>query len=80
MTTPIYQQLIIEGIKGLPPDVLKEITDFVYFVRKKTLYPDAFAEEVEAALITAELNQLNRSHEAHLEQEFEKYDTLYPRE
>lgn len=80
MTTPTYQQLIIDGIKGLPLDVLKEITDYVYFVRKKTLQPDTFAEEFEAALIAAELGQLSHGQETHLEQEFENYDTLYPYE
>jgi len=45
MTTPTYQQLIIEGMKELPPEVLAEITDFVYFVRKRLLQPQAFEEE-----------------------------------
>lgn len=27
---PIYQQLILEGIKDLPPEVLVEIVDFIY--------------------------------------------------
>jgi hypothetical protein len=77
---PIYQQLILEGIKDLPPEVLLEIVDFIYFARKRTLQPYAFAEEVYPALLGAELRQLSRDEEAHLEDEFKDYDRLYPRE
>ena len=31
-----YEQLIVEGIKGLPPELLAEIAAFVYFVRRAT--------------------------------------------
>ena len=77
---PIYQQLILEGIKDLPPEVLVEIVDFIYFVRKRTLQPQAFAEKVYPALLDAELRQLSRAEEAHLEDEFKDYDRLYPHE
>jgi len=30
-----YQHLIIKGIQGLPPDILSEINDCVYFLRKR---------------------------------------------
>jgi hypothetical protein len=43
MTQPTYQQLILEGIKGLPQEALVEIVDFIYFVRKRTLQPHALA-------------------------------------
>lgn len=33
MTIQNYQQLIIEGIKGLPQEMLAEIADFVYFAQ-----------------------------------------------
>ena len=79
MTTPTYQQLILEGIKGLPPEVLAEITDFVYFVRKRLLQPHAFAEEIQNTLRREELRQLSRNEEAHVEQEFAGYDQLCPR-
>lgn len=80
MTTQTYQQLIIEGIKGLPPEILAEIADFIYFVRKRTLHPQAFEEELRDALLRVELKQLSRDEEAHLEKEFEGYDQLYPPE
>ena len=80
MTTPTYQQLIIEGMKGLPPEVLAEIADFVYFVRKRVLQPQAFEEEIQNTLLREELRQLSRDEEAHVEQEFTGYDQRYPRE
>jgi len=80
MTQPTYQQLILEGIQGLPPETLVEIVDFIYFVRKRTLQPHAFEEEIHQALLNAELRQLSRDEEAHVEAEFQDYDRLYPRE
>ncbi len=74
MTAQNYKQLIIEGIKGLPPEVLAEIVDFIYFVRKRVLQPQAFEEELQelqGALVNIELQQLSRDEEAHLEKEFE---------
>jgi hypothetical protein len=80
VTTQTYQQLIIEGIKGLPPEILAEIADFIYFVRKRVLEPQTFREELQNALLRVELRQLSRAEEAHLEKEFEGYDQLYPHE
>ena len=80
MTTQDYQQLIMEGIKGLPPEILAEIADFIYFVRKRALQPEAFEEELENASIRVDLRHLSRDEEAHLEKEMEGYDQLYPRE
>jgi hypothetical protein len=75
-----YQQLITEGIKGLPLPVLVEIADFVYFVRNRALQPKLFEEERQGALLRGELKRLSRVEESHLEREFEDYDRLYPRE
>lgn len=78
MVAQAYQRLIIKGIKGLPSETLAEIVHFVYFVRKRALYPQAFEQELHNALLEAELGQLSRNQETHLEQEFEGYDQLYP--
>lgn len=80
MAQPTYQQLILEGIKGLPREALVEVVDFIYFVRKRTLQPHAFAEEIHQGLLSAELRHLSRDEEAHLEEEFKDYDRRYPRE
>ena len=80
MTQPTYQQLIFEGIQGLPPNALLEIVDFIYFVRKRTLQPHVFAEEIHQTFLNAELRQLSRDEEAHLEDEFKNYGELHSRE
>jgi hypothetical protein len=80
VTEQIYQQLIVQGIRGLPAETLAEIADFVYFLRKRIQQPDIFAEELRSALLGEELKQLSRDEEAHLEQEFADYEQRYPRE
>ena len=80
MTTQTYKQIINEGIKDLPEVALAEIVDFVFFLRKRTLQPEIFEEELQSALMNTELNQMSRDEEAHLEKEFENYDRLYPRQ
>ncbi len=71
MSTQTYQQLIVKGIDGLPEEMLAEITDFVYFVRRRMAQPQDFA---------AELRRLGRNEAIHLEEEFAGYDRRYPRE
>jgi hypothetical protein len=58
----------------------RQIANFVYFVRKRVLCPRAFEQELHNTLLEAELKQSGRNEQAHLEQEFEGYDQLYPRE
>lgn len=79
MTTQNYQELIMEGIKDLPPEMLAEIADFVFFVRKRAIQPQAFEEERYSILLNADLRQLSRSETAHVESEFDDYDQRYPR-
>jgi len=80
MTSQTYEQIIVEGIRGLPPDMLAEIADFVYFVRKRATQPQAFEEELMSVLLNAELRQMSRVEEAHLDEEFQDYERLYPRD
>ena len=55
-----YEKRITEGIKGLPEELLAEIADFVYFVRRRFLQPQAFENELESSLLEADLaNQTN---------------------
>jgi len=80
MTEQTYQQLIVQGIRGLPAETLAEIVDFIYFLRKRARQPDIFAEELRSVLLGEELKQLSRDEETHLEQEFADYEQRYPRE
>jgi len=74
-----YQQLITEGIKGLPPELLDEIIDFVYLLRKRAFDPQGFAAEQQAFLLHSQLAQLSQDEAQHLEEEFAGYDQRYPR-
>ena len=74
MTAASYYRLILEGLKGLPPETLAEIADFVLFVRRRVLEPEVFEEELRSALLNSELRQLSRDETSHLEEEFARYD------
>lgn len=80
MTPQTYEQIIVEGLRGLPQEMLAEIADFVYFVRKRATQPQAYEEELLSALLNAELRQMSRDEEEHLDQEFRDYDRRYPRD
>lgn len=80
MQSQTCRQLIYEGINGLSPEALVEIVDFVFFVRKRTLQPNDFEEDLRTALLNKELRDLSREEEFHMDKEFEDYDRLYPRE
>ncbi len=75
-----YEQVILEGIRGLPPETLAEIADFVYFVRKRILQPVPFEEERRMLALRTDLRELSVAEQAHLEKEFEGYERLYPPE
>ena len=70
MTTQDYQEMITESIRDLPEETLEEIAHFVLFMRKKTLEPKVFEDELWGKMLEMELQQLSRDQEAHLEQEF----------
>jgi hypothetical protein len=80
MTRAAYEALILEGLRGLPADALAEITDYVYFVRKRCLHPAAFAAELEALRLNGETSELSRHETAHLEEEFANFDERFPRQ
>jgi len=80
MTAKNHEKLILEGIKGLPPETLAEIINFIYFLRKRNFYPKEFNEELECILLNDELSNLSKIEESHLEEEFRDYDKIYPRE
>jgi hypothetical protein len=49
--------------------------------KRKNLYKsEVFKEELQRTLLIAELKQLSRDEEAHLEEEFKDYDRFKPRQ
>ena len=75
---PAYEQLIIEGIKGLPQHVLAEIAHFVLFMRKRSTHPQSFEAELQATLLEEDLAHLWQTELAHLDEEFVNYDRDFP--
>ena len=63
--------IILEETKHLPDDLLKEVLDFILFLKTKNR---------QLASETQELSSLQQSELSHLESEFENYKTLYPNE
>lgn len=74
-----YEKLIISGIKDLPNEMLREVADFVYFLRRRSADPKGFDEEQFRALIGEDLSVLDEQELKHLEEEFAGYEQLYPR-
>ena len=70
METTSYEKIIVSGIKGLPTDTLREIADFVYFVRRRAIDPKSFEDEQFRALVEGDLGNLDESELKHLEEEF----------
>jgi len=70
MTTRQFEKAALEYTKDLPEEALKEILDFIQFIRQKNS-PDN---------LTSDLTQLNFSQTQHLEDEFKDYKQLYPSE
>ena len=74
MNETSYEQIIVAGIRHLPPERLREVADFVYFLRQREENDAEFQQ-----LIKADLAELEKSELKHLEEEFEDYEQLYPR-
>ena len=75
-TTVNLEQLITEGIKGLPPQYLSEVADFVVFVRRRAMEQDPYDLEN----IRQELSLLDTRERQHLEDEFANFDQQFPKE
>lgn len=80
MTPQVYKELIVSGIQDLPPALLAEVANFVYFVRKQVDEPDAFASEQYSLLLHKTLGQDTAIELNHLEAELAGYEQQFPRE
>lgn len=79
METTSYEKIIVSGIKGLPTETLREIADFVYFVRRRAVDPKSFEDEQFRALVEEDLSNLSENELEHLEEEFADYESAHPR-
>ena len=80
MSEQVYQELITEGIRGLPEEFLSQIADFVYFVRRRMTQPKAFEADMYSTLLQTELGNMNQHELTHLEEEFANYEQRFPKE
>ena len=80
LTPQVYKTLIVNGIQDLPPNLLAEVANFVYFLRKQAADPDTFAEEQYALLVGDDLAELKQEEWQHLEAEVANYEQRFPRE
>ena len=74
MNQTSYEQIIVAGIRKLPPERLREVADFVYFLRQREENDEQYRRMIEQDLAELEANELK-----HLEEEFEDYEQLHPR-
>ena len=75
-TAPNLEQLIVEGIKGLPYQYLSEVADFVVFVRRQAMEQQPYDLES----IRHELSLLDAHERQHFEDEFADFDQKFPKE
>ncbi len=75
MTKNDLAKLILQELKDLPVESLKEILDFIQFLKsKKYKRKKSFEKKIQT-----ELDNLNKNSLIHLEEEFSNYREQYPR-
>lgn len=81
METSQLRHIISSGIEGLPVESLKEIADFVVFVRLRSSKPSVFEKQDDLAIeLSRELALLDSYELFHLQEEFSGYEIAYPHE
>jgi hypothetical protein len=70
MTDNNIPEIILEETKHLPDDLLKEVLDFILFLKTKS----------HTSTDAQVLSSLQQNELTHLEDEFENYKLLYPNE
>ena len=73
MAVTQYQQQIIETTKGLPDELMREVIDFIeYLKQKRVTYSNK--------LISIDLSATNSFEEQHLMEEFANYNAEFLKE
>jgi hypothetical protein len=73
MATTQLEKELLQHTKGLPKDLLREVIDFIQFLRQKKM-----VEPTDD--IAANRNEVSASQTTHLEEEFKNYKKIYPHE
>jgi hypothetical protein len=80
MTALSLKSVIEQNLKGLSDEALREIVNFVLFVRIRQNNENSLNEQDLSKMLFAELSALNITETTHLEAEFENYQNKYPLE
>ncbi len=64
---------ILQNMKGLPLETLKEISHFIQFIKRQKIKKNSLNN------INLELLQLDKIAKKHLEEEFKNYQKIYPK-
>ena len=73
MNTTKLENELLRYTKGLSNETLREVIDFVQFLRKKRL-------KETSNNLSQELSNMSSEQTSHLEKEFEDYKKIYPSE
>jgi hypothetical protein len=73
MNAAQLEKELLNHTRNLSKEALREVIDFVQFLRQKTARQST-------DYINKQTSFLNQSQIVHLEEEFENYQKLYPRE
>jgi hypothetical protein len=74
MNQTSFEQVILAGVRNLPPERQREVADFVYFLRQREAGGAEYESLLKADLAALEVDELK-----HLDEEFKDYEQLYPR-
>jgi hypothetical protein len=74
------QEAIWANVKDLPKESIREILDFIVFIRTKTFHPEVLEKSIGHQSLHHELSNLDNTEISHLESEFADYQALYPHE
>ena len=73
MNQTSYEQVILAGVRHLPPERQREVADFVYFLRQREENNTEYESLIEADLAALEADELK-----HLDEEFKDYEPALP--
>ena len=73
MTNSKIPDIILEETKHLSDDLLKEVLDFILFLKNKS-------RQSQTEIQSQALSSMQQNELTHLEDEFENYKLLYPNE
>lgn len=78
MSATQLRDLIRRSIEDIPDEGLKNIAEYVLFVRTQTFHPELLEQESWSQRLQEALSQLRSSELMHVEEEFTDYQKKYP--